>query len=96
VSQTLRRWLLLLLVLSVPVLLSLETWQAFRYRKLQQEVRELEEKQREWIETNKKVLANISLFRSPDRIEKLALEELGLMELDVDQLLRIDITGEER
>jgi hypothetical protein len=96
VNQTLRRWLLLLLVLSVPVLLSLETWQAFRYRKLQQEVRELEEKQREWIETNKKVLANISLFRSPDRIEKLALEELGLMELDVDQLLRIDITGEER
>jgi hypothetical protein len=95
-SRNLRRLLLLVLVLTVPVLLSLETWQAFRYRKLQQEVRELEEQQREWIETNKKVLANISLFRSPDRIEKLALEELGLTELEAERLLRIEIAGEDK
>ena len=94
-SRTARKVVVLVLVLTVPVFLSLETWEALRYRRLQSEVQELMEEQREWIETNKRVLANISLFRSPARIEKLALEELGLTEPTPDQVLRIEITGGE-
>ena len=77
--------------MTVPLFLSIETWEAFRYRKLQGEVQGLIAAQREWIETNKKVLANISLFRSPERIEKLALEELGLIEVSPGQVFRIEV-----
>jgi len=95
VSRTAKKIVILVLVLTVPVFLSLETWEAFRYRRLQREVQDLMEEQREWIETNKRVLANISLFRSPERIEKLALEELGLTQPAPDQVLHIEITGGE-
>ena len=38
----------------IPLLLGLEVWQTGRYRKLQKEIRELENKQVELVEENKK------------------------------------------
>lgn len=89
-----KKILILLLVATVPVLLSLEVWQVFRYRKLSRETLELEAQQKDWLEKNKKVLANISLFSSPERIEKLSREALGLQILEGDRVLTIEI-GEE-
>ncbi len=90
-KSSMKKVLLLMLVLSVPVFLFLETWQAFRFRKMQEEITALTQTQQEWLEKNKKVLANISLFRSPKRIEKLAKDELNLVRIEPERILRIEL-----
>ncbi len=89
-----KKVLILFLAVTVPVLLSLEVWQVFRYRRLKQETLELEAQQKDWLEKNKKVLANISLFSSPERIEKLARDTLGLESLEDDRVLTVEISDE--
>jgi len=89
----LKKIVLLLLALSVPALLSVEVWQVYRYRRLQDEVGELEVEQKRWLEENKKVLANISLFRSPERIQKLAEQALGLESAGPERILTIKVPG---
>lgn len=84
-----KKILIIFMIITVPVLFSLEVWQAARYKKLANEVSQLEEEQKDWIDKNKKILADISVLRSPERIQKLASEELGLEPLDPDKILRI-------
>ncbi len=86
-----KKVLILFLAVTVPVFLSLEVWQVFRYRSLKRETLELEAQQKDWLEKNKKVLANISLFSSPERIEKLSRDTLGLKSLEDDSVLTVEI-----
>ncbi|HUV09142.1 MAG TPA: septum formation initiator family protein [Spirochaetia bacterium] len=88
-----KRFLIFVFLLSIPILLSLEVWQVFRYRSLESEVSALEEQQKEWLEKNKKILANISLFRSPERIERVALEDLGLESIDYTRVIQVRLSG---
>ena len=88
-----KKILILFLAVTVPVLLSLEVWQVFRYQSLKRETLELEAQQKDWLEKNKKVLANISLFSSPERIEKLSRDTLGLKSLEGDSVLTVEIMG---
>ena len=60
------------------MLLFLNVWQAYRYEQLTRSVRGLEERQREVLEENKRIIATISILRSPLRTETLATERLGL------------------
>ncbi len=84
-----KKFLIILMVLTVPFLFSLEVWQVARYKELANEVRELETEQESWVDENKKMLADISVLRSPERIQKLAVEQLGLEPLDPERILRI-------
>jgi len=93
VIEAMRKIVLFILALSVPALLSVEVWQVYRYRKLETEVGALEAEQKRWLEENKKVLANISLFRSPERIEKLSEQALGLESVDPERILTIKVPG---
>jgi cell division protein FtsL len=86
-----KKVIVVLLALSIPVLLSLEVWQVFRFRRLKEEVFALEEKQKDWLEENKKILANISLFSSPERIERLAEEVLDLEPMEPERVLTIKL-----
>jgi len=78
-----------MIVLTVPMLFYLEVWQVARYRELTEEISVLEKEQENWIDQNKKILADISVLRSPERIERLAVEQLGLEPLDPEKILRI-------
>ncbi len=73
--------LLFLLVLVVSALFAGNTWHGVRYERLQREVKNMEEEQKEWLERNKKLIAGLAVFGSPVRIEKLA-EQLGLVRKD--------------
>jgi cell division protein FtsL len=84
-----KKILIILIILTIPVLFSLEVWQVSRYNELSGEVDQLEEEQRDWIDKNKKILADISVLRSPERIQKLATEQLNLEPLEPDKILRI-------
>lgn len=77
--------------LAIPVVLCLQVRQVVRYDELNDNVKELEALQEEWLDKNKKVLANISLFRSPERIEILAVEELGLRAVNFEEIIRVEI-----
>jgi cell division protein FtsL len=72
----------ILFVLLLGGLVFLGTWQGYRYGTLKRELQELEAEQRDWLEQNKKLVAALAVMGSPERIERIALKELGLKRLD--------------
>jgi cell division protein FtsL len=89
-----RRFLLLyFLALTLPLFFGIALWQSGKYTALQREVRNLEVVQEEWIESNKRLIAGIALYSSPDRIEHIAAEELGLTRKQPEEILQIKIEG---
>ena len=79
-------------VLSVPVFLALAAWQSSRYGDLERELKKLEKTQEEWVENNKRLIAGITFLSSPDRIEHIARDELGLQKKQPEEVLQISIT----
>ena len=86
-----KRIILLVMITSVPVYLCLQVWEVVRYTRLTAEVGAMELEQGEWLDRNKKILANISLFQSPERIEKLAKDSLNLEFIPRSEILRVEI-----
>jgi hypothetical protein len=89
-----RRFIVLyFLALTLPLFWGVSVWQSRKYAALQREVRGLEVIQEEWIESNKRLIAGIALFSSPDRIEHIAAKELGLTKKQPEEILQIRIEG---
>jgi hypothetical protein len=89
-----RRFIALyVLALTLPLFLGVSLRQFRNYAALQREVRSLEVTQEEWVESNKRLIAGIALFSSPDRIEHIAVEELGLTRKPPEEILQIRIEG---
>ena len=84
---------LYLLIISIPVFLGALVWQSHRYRDLSQELARLEQTQREWVESNKKLIAGISEYSSPQRIDYLARNHLELRKIQPEYFLQVKITG---
>ena len=91
-----KKLLLSLLALAIPVMLYLYAVQAKRYTDLEKDLRDLERKQAELIEQNKKLVSDISVLSSADRIEKLALEDLGMHKAQAEDIVRVEMTGERK
>ncbi|MDR1507166.1 MAG: cell division protein FtsL [Treponema sp.] len=81
------------MVLTIPLLLGLVSWQSARYGDLERELERLEKSQQEWAENNKRLIAGISLLSSPDRIEHIARDELGMEKKRPEDVLLIHIAG---
>ena len=89
-----KRLLTVLALALVPLLLLVNVWQGMRYSRLQAAVRQLEERQEEWFERNKKLLAAIAVYSSPGRLDETASEELELTRADQEQpAVRVEVTG---
>jgi len=73
-----KKILIALLVLILPVLIFLNSWQGFKYERVNAEIRNHEYEQKEWFEENKKMLAAISVYSSPGRVKKIIEENLDL------------------
>jgi cell division protein FtsL len=86
-----RLLLLYFLVATLPLFLGISLSRAGKYTVLRREVRNLEVIQEEWIESNKRLIAGITLFSSPDRIEHIATQELGLTKKQPEEILQIRI-----
>ncbi len=84
-----------LLALCIPVMLILNGIQARRYTDLEKQVVELERKQSELIEQNKKLITDISLLSSSDRIEKIARDKLGMRQAESDEIVRVEMQKSE-
>jgi len=73
-----KRMILILLTISIPVMLFLSIHQVYRYQVLEKEVAGLRNTQIELFESNKRMIANIAILSSPKRIAKIARESFGL------------------
>ena len=85
-----------LFVLLIPFMLFMYGFQAKRYSKLKIEIKTLEQKQEKLIKENKKIVNEISILSSADRIEKMAVEELGMHKAQADDIVRVEMTGEKK
>lgn len=90
------RIFLSLVVLSIPAMLCLYAAQARQYTNLTKEVKALEVKQEKLIEENKKLVSDIAILSSADRIEKIAVEELGMHKAETEDIVRVEMTGEKK
>ena len=88
--------LICLFALSIPVMLYLYAVQAKKYSDLSKEVLELENKQEKLIEENKKLVSDISQLSSAERIERIAVEELGMHKAQAEDIVRVEMTGEKK
>jgi len=86
-----RYFLLYFMVLTIPLFLGLLVWQSNRYRDLNRELSHLEQWQEEWVESNKRLIAGIGEYTSPERIEELAKGQLGLQKIRPENLLQVNI-----
>jgi cell division protein FtsL len=87
-----RRYILLYFItLTVPLFLGAAVWQSIRYAELEGEVRRLEATQEEWIESNKRLIAGISVLSSAERIEYIARNDLGLSKKPPEDVVQIRI-----
>ena len=87
--MSLKRLPILFLVLLVTALFFLNTWQGFRYETLRRQVMRLEVEQKDWLEKNKKLIAALAVFSSPERIEGLAKARLRLKRIDSSNILKV-------
>ncbi|MDR1933650.1 MAG: septum formation initiator family protein [Spirochaetales bacterium] len=76
-------------VALVPLLFGANVWQSFRYSSLKREIARLESVQQELLEQNKRNIAGISVLESPQRIDTLGREELGLSRPEADDFITI-------
>ena len=83
-------------MLAIPFVLCLYAAQARRYTALTAEIRDLERKQEKLIEENKKLVSDIAVLSSADRIEKIAVEELGMHKAETEDIVRVEMTGEKK
>lgn len=82
------------LVFTIPLFFALSAWQSSRYGDLKRETSRLEALQTEWVESNKRLIAEIARLSSAERIEYAAREVLGLEKKRPEEVLQIRVGGE--
>lgn len=81
------------LALLIPALMILAGVQTHRYTMLEKRVDQLNSSQYEIIEESKRLVSDISVLASSDRIEKIASEELGMRKAESEEIVRVEIKG---
>lgn len=83
------RKLLLFCAATLPLFLMAVVVQMIQYQDLRREVSSMERQQYEWVEKNKKILAGVTVLRSPQRIETLARADRGLEAVGADRTVKV-------
>ncbi|TVR03445.1 MAG: cell division protein FtsL [Spirochaetaceae bacterium] len=85
------RLVVLAIALSIPLLLLLNSWQAYRYEALTRETVRLERHQHDVIEEQKRAIATLSVLRSPSRVRDIARNQLDLKRVDIGRIYTIHL-----
>lgn len=84
-----RRILISLVLVSIPLLMMLQVLQGYRYAVAVEEMDDLEASQQDKLEENKRILAGISVYNAPARIYQVAEDSLNLTEADPKNILQV-------
>ncbi len=82
---------LCIVALLIPTMLVVDAVQARKYVDLREQVLELEDRQAQIIEENKKLITDISILSSADRIETIAQDSLDMRKAETDEIIRVEI-----
>ena len=63
---------------------------------LLQTLRRLIDNVEKLIEENKRIVSEISVLTNAERIEKIAVEELGMHKAEAEDIVRVEMTGEKK
>lgn len=81
----------IMMTLAIPFFLFVSVWQTGRYSRLENEVRRLDKDQYEVILLNKRLISGISVLSTPERIEKVALQDLKMRKALPSEIMRIEL-----
>lgn len=84
------------LTLLIPFLLFAVVLQSSRYASVEREMNDYDREQFKLIEANKRKISGISILSKPERIEKIAVEELKMRKALSAEILRIEISKEKQ
>lgn len=84
-----KKLIIIFLTLIVPLMIFLEVWGVFLNQKISNDIVKLEREQNEWLEENKKLIAAIAVYSSPERVEKIVKEELDLKKIKPGNIMEI-------
>ncbi len=90
-NSALQYFLMILMALCIPAFFAVEAIQSNKYTRLENEVRSLEKSQNEAIDSNKQLISEIGTLSSSARIEKIAIEELGMHQATSDEIVRVEM-----
>ncbi|CEM60808.1 cell division protein FtsL [Treponema phagedenis] len=86
-----RRFLIFFFTVSIPLLLFLGVWQASRYNAIEREINDYKKEQERLITENKQRISAISILSRPERIEKIAIENLDMRKAKPSEIMRIEL-----
>jgi|SRR5574344_806288 cell division protein FtsL len=95
-KEVVRTILVCILALCIPALLVVDGMQAKKYTELQNEVADLEKKQSDLVDENKKLITDISMLSSSDRIETIAKNELNMRQAETNEIVRVEMKGSKK
>mgnify|MGYP001674025124 FL=1 len=85
-----------ILTVSIPCLFFLTIKQSQVYNTLEREVNAYNDEQNRLIAENKRKISAISILSKPQRIEKIAVEELDMHKADSSQIIRVSLDKEKK
>ena len=91
-----KQLLALILTVSIPCLFFFTVKQSQVYNILEREVNAYNDEQNRLIAENKRKISAISILSKPQRIEKIAVEELDMHKADSSQIIRIALDKEKK
>lgn len=90
-----RKFLAVLMTIAIPLMLILTVLQSARYISLQNVLRDYQEKEEELISGNAKKISAIAILTSPERIEKIAEEDLEMRKAKPSEIIRVSLETKE-
>ena len=85
-----------ILTVSIPCLFFLTVKQSQVYNTLEREVNAYNDEQNRLIAENIRKISAISILSKPQRIEKIAVEELDMHKADSSQIIRVSLDKEKK
>ena len=85
-----------ILTVSIPCLFFLTVKQSQVYNTLEREENAYNDEQNRLIAENKRKISAISILSKPQRIEKIAVEELDMHKADSSQIIRVSLDKEKK
>ena len=82
-------FLLYVVVFTIPLFLGLTVWQSAQYSNLERQTKYLEEDQEKLVEKNKRLIADIAVLTSSERVENIALNDLRLTKIEPENVLQV-------